>query len=794
MKQKTTALGMTLVASLVLAGQTLCAASRPNVIVIMADDQGYGDVRAHGHPFIRTPNMDKLHAESVRFTDFHVAPMCTPTRGQLLTGVDAMKNGATAVCQGRSMMRRDIPTLANYFGDAGYKTIISGKWHLGDSYPHRPEDRGFEEVLSFRAWGLPSLASHWANSFINAEESTDSYHDPVLAHNGEDKRFRGYVTDILFDHAMEQIEACDKANDPFFLYLPTPTPHTPNISPKEKLPYYQALGAYEGKRVHADYYGMIENIDDNLGRLEQFLVDREIKDNTILVYLSDNGTQSSQAAALYNAGMRAKKTSVYEGGHRVPCFVRWPGGKLKHGRDVCELTQVQDLCPTLLGLCGVKPANLYAQSGHDLSPLLKDKAWPNADRVLFVQYRVEGASWTSAVAMQGPWRLVGGKELYNIEGDPGQAENVAAKYPERLASLDKAYGEWHTKAHVEFMKTRYIDLGHPKASSTILYASDWEGSYCDNPGGLQAANGTGSWHVDVVQPGRYRIELSRWPFESGKALAEGTDPQSKHQRGARPIAAANLQIADGNYTLDAAPDALNVPFCVKLPAGKTQLRTHFMDAEDRTLCSAIYTRVTRLGGGEGTLTPRSNCRPKDNASVKQAKPAKTAKSPTAKVVKLAAEDLLIADFEGTNYGDWTVEGTAFGAGPARDLRVTSHQGRGIVDTYISGGGDKLVGKLSSPGFKIERRCVNFMIGGGSHAGMTCVNLLIDGKVVRSATGTASKDSRGKKVMRWVSWNVAAFKGQTAQIEIVDDATGGWGHIVVDYIFQSDRAVTSVAMR
>ena len=610
MKQKTVALGLTIAAGLSFTGQARCAADRPNVILIMSDDQGYGDVRAHGHPFIRTPNMDKLHAESVRFTDFHVAPMCTPTRGQLLTGVDAMKNGATAVCQGRSMIRREIPTLANYFSEAGYRTIISGKWHLGDSYPHRPQDRGFQEVLSFRAWGLPSLASHWANSFINPDEPTDSYHDPVLEHNGKDERYPGYVTDIFFDHAMSQIEACSKAKQPFFLYLPTPTPHTPNISPKEKLPYYRELNTYEGKKVHAEYYGMIENIDDNLGRLEQFLVDQGLKDNTILVYLSDNGTQSHLAMEMYNAGMRDKKTSVYEGGHRVPLFVRWPAGGLKHGRDVSTLSQVQDLCPTLLELCEIKPRNLYAQSGRDLSPLLKGEAWPHDDRLLVVQYRTGGELWNSAVAMQGPWRLIG-KKLYNIESDPHQDRDVASQFPERADTMERAYQDWHQDAYKQFLKTRYIDLGHPEVPSTTLYASDWDGDYCDNPGGLQSSTAKGAWHVEVVQAGRYRIELSRWPFESGKTLTEATDPKRAPARGARPIAAAKLQIAGRDYRLEAEPDARQVTFNVELDAGKTQLQTTFLDAEDRALCSANYTRVTHLAVAEGELTPVSARKPPD---------------------------------------------------------------------------------------------------------------------------------------------------------------------------------------
>ena len=192
--------------------------NRPNVLLIITDDQGYGDIGAHGHPFLKTPNMDKLHAESVRFTDFHVAPMCSPTRGQLMTGVDAMKNGSTAVCQGRSMVREEIPMLPKYFADEGYATGIFGKWHLGDSYPHRPQDRGFQEVLSFRAWGLPSLASNWKNIF--PPPGSDSYTDPVLEHNGVDTPYRGFSGDIWFTEAMKFMEKCKQENKPFFVYLP----------------------------------------------------------------------------------------------------------------------------------------------------------------------------------------------------------------------------------------------------------------------------------------------------------------------------------------------------------------------------------------------------------------------------------------------------------------------------------------------------------------------------------------------------------------------------------------------
>ena len=286
------------------------AANKPNVILIVADDQGYGDLSCHGNPVLKTPNMDRLYAESVRFTDFHVAPMCSPTRGQLMTGRDAMKNGCTAVCQGRSMTRADIPTMADFFANSGYSTGHFGKWHMGDSYPHRPQDRGFQETLHHRAWGITSLADYWGNT----------YFDPVLNHNGTDKKYEGYCTDIFFNKAMQWIEQKSKIDQPFFVYLPTNTPHVPNVcAEKYSAPY---VGKYEGKPMPSEFYGMIANLDENLGKLEAFLTERKLSDNTILIYTSDNGTQSKQAQAIFNAGMRDKKTSVFEGGHRVPCFVR----------------------------------------------------------------------------------------------------------------------------------------------------------------------------------------------------------------------------------------------------------------------------------------------------------------------------------------------------------------------------------------------------------------------------------------------------------------------------------------
>jgi arylsulfatase len=580
----------------VLADQT----EKPNVILIMTDDQGYGDVSAHGSPVLKTPEIDKLHASSVRFADFHVAPMCTPTRGQLMTGIDAMRNGATAVCRGRSMVRREFKMMPQYFAEAGYATGLFGKWHLGDSYPHRPRFRGFQEVLSFRAWGLTSLADHWDNH-------TDPYLDPVLMHNGVDKKYSGYCTDIFFAEAMKWMEQCADQKKPFFLYLPTNTPHVPDIVPgKYSRPY---VGKYKGKPIPHVFYGMIANIDENIGKLEALLKERGLRDNTILIFLSDNGTQSRDASNLYSAGMRDKKTSVFEGGHRVPLFVRWLDGNLQHGSDIAELTTVQDLLPTLMELCGLE-GDPSVLDGTSLASLLEGTRQTLPDRMVVNQYKSSCQKWNSAVVMQGKWRLIGGNELYNIADDPHQDRNVYEQFPEIARGMNAHYDQWFAEARPEFEKPRHIIIGSREANPVILYASDWQGGYCDNTTNLKKADTVGYWDLMVDRAGTYELELRRWPKESGKTFTEGFEGPANKDSTARPIVVANVQVADGNYTLDVADGSTHATFNIKLPKGKVKLRTALLDARERTLCSAMYVDVKRLeDSASATLTPVSGREP-----------------------------------------------------------------------------------------------------------------------------------------------------------------------------------------
>ena len=760
---------------LFVACSVATAADKPNVILIVADDQGYGDMSCHGNPVLKTPNMDQLYAESVRLTDFHVAPMCSPTRGQLMTGRDAMKNGCTAVCQGRSMTRADIPTMANFFAGSGYDTGHFGKWHMGDSYPHRPQDRGFQETLHHRAWGITSLADYWGNS----------YFDPVLNHNGVDKKIEGYCTDIFFDHAMEWIDRTTKSDEdrPFFVYLPTNTPHVPNVcDDKYSDPY---VGKHEGKNIPAKFFGMIANLDENLGRLEEFLMDRGLRDNTLLIYMSDNGTQSNEAKELFNAGMRDKKTSVFEGGHRVPCFIRWPAGNLLQDQDIDELTQVQDLLPTIIDLCGLKNESKATFDGIGLSSLLRGPYNKLPDRKLVIQYRVSGEKWAPAVVLWDKWRLVGPGRLYNVADDPHQDRNVGEQHPDVAKAMEEHYDAWHIEARRLFDIPRWIKAGTLQQNPMMLYAQDWVGDYCDNRGGLTMGTAVGYWNVDIEADGVYELELRRWPAESKLPLNAGYGSDFRQgQRGQRPVAAANLQIAGENYTLDSKSDDTHVTFRVKLKTGRQQLRTHLLDAIDQTLCSAMYVKLTRLSdSADVALTPPSDRKPQGIARVTSS----FRNAAPAKPVTLAKDDILMADFEEEDFGNWTATGNAFKSGPTNTKgRVVGFQGQSVLDTFIANSSDKPTGTLTSPEFTVDRKRINFLIGGGKTPGKTCVNLLVDGKPVRTAVGTATKDSANRKILRWVSWDVSELKDKKARLQVVDQHSGGWGHIVVDHVYRSNN--------
>jgi len=571
---------------------TAAQRKRPNVILVMTDDQGYGDIGIHGNIMINTPHLDKLHDQCVRLTDFHVSPCCTPTRASLMTGCDAVRTGAWGTTWGRSLPKKELVMMADVFAASGYHTAFFGKWHLGDSYPFRPEDRGFQDVLYHGGGGVGQTPDYWGND----------YFDDTYFHNDKPEKFKGYCTDIWFDGALEFIKANKEQS--FFVYLSTNAPHGPlNVDPKYSEPY-EAKGV---RQAMSKFYGMIENIDENMGRLMSKLEEWELAENTILIFMTDNGTAggfvpkgalkkktaSKNGWTGFNAGMHGKKGSLYEGGHRVPFFIRWPAGGLVGGCDMNKLSAHIDVLPTLIDLCGLDSPRGAKFDGTSLSPLLTGKAakWP--DRTLFVQYRQSHKppeKYKAAVLSQR-WRLVGDKQLYDIQADPGQQNNVADKHPDVVEQLHKAYEKWWAEVSKGFDEYSRIILGSEAANPTRLTGFDW---VCDKSPWNQTAIRRGVlvnsfWAVEVARDGMYEFSLRRWPEEINAPITRAVE------RG-HPIAATSARLTIGEVDLaQPIPDgAVDVTFRVPLKRGKAKLQTWLIDEPSGESRGAYYVYVKRL--------------------------------------------------------------------------------------------------------------------------------------------------------------------------------------------------------
>jgi arylsulfatase len=560
-------------------------AAKPNILIVLTDDQGMGDFSGYGNPVLQTPGLDRLREQCVRLTDFHVAPMCTPTRGQLMTGVDAVRNGATSVTGGRSFLRPGFPTMPEIFAAAGYRTGLFGKWHLGDNYPHRPTDRGFQTAVHIRGWG-----------FTSAPEFANTLWDGRYFENNVEKKFTGYCTDYWFHRAKSWMKERHAAKEPFLCYLPLNAPHIPLDAPKE------FTGPYEKLRLSAPqkfrnsgqalpkFFGMIANIDENVTKLEEFLRETGLRDNTILVFFTDNG--GTAGVNVWNAGLRAGKTTFYDGGHRVPCWIRWPKGKLGEPRDIPSPTQVQDLLPTLLELCGVKAPAATRFDGTSLAGVLRG-AGELYDRKLVVQYsRAKLEKWESAV-IWNQWRLVHGKELYDVEADRAQQNDLAAQQPEILRQMREHYEKWWDDLKATSEQFVATSLGSTVQPVVTLTSSDWQDVYCDNARHVRQAIGGprgGHWNVNVERAGEYEISVRRWPAEVDTALDAANGEQSR----VLPIAGARLTVAGEQLSARAQPGDKAIVFRGKLPAGSTRLQSWFVDEAGNDLCGAFYATARRL--------------------------------------------------------------------------------------------------------------------------------------------------------------------------------------------------------
>lgn len=422
-----------------LASAPADAAQGPNIVLVMTDDQGYGELSCHGNPVLRTPHLDRLHARSVRFTDFQVSPTCAPTRAALLTGRHEFRSGVTHTIHERERLDLSAVTLPQFLQRAGYRTGLFGKWHLGDEAPYQPGRRGFDETFIHGGGGIGQT---YAGSCGDAPGNR--YHDPWIRHNGRFVATQGYCTDVFIDRAIVWIDEQRRAGRPFFACITPNAPHDPFVSPGAA---WEA--PYQGRGLSTNlvkYYAMIAHFDAALGRLLDRLEQFEIERDTLVIFLTDNGHSVPDS---YNAGMRGIKGSAYQGGTRVPSFWSWPG-TLPEGVDVTRLAAHLDILPTLIELAGVRTTREERArwEGRSLVPLLKrpDARWP--DRLLFSHFGRWPAGQAAAYKYRicsvrnERFRFVNDSELYDLRNDPGETVNVMADHPKVVERFRRAYDAW----------------------------------------------------------------------------------------------------------------------------------------------------------------------------------------------------------------------------------------------------------------------------------------------------------------------------------------------------------------
>jgi arylsulfatase A-like enzyme/acetyl esterase/lipase len=427
---------------------------QPNIIYVMTDDQGYGDIAAHGNRVISTPNLDRLHKESVRLTEFHASPTCSPTRAALMTGRHEFRSGVTHTINERERLALSATTLPQLLKTAGYTSGIFGKWHLGDEDAYQPAKRGFDRVFIHGGGGI-------GQSFPGScgDAPGNSYFNPAIRSDGTFVKTKGYCSDVFFDAAINWIDTCRKEGRPFFCYVTPNAPHSPlDCPPGSDTPYRAKLEAAGVKdpRQRADvakFYAMIENIDTNVGRLMRKLDEWGIANDTLVVFTTDNGTATG--ASVFNAGMRGTKGTAYRGGTRVPSFWRWPG-TLPAGVDVPAVTAHIDVLPTLCEFGGVAiPPEVAAKvEGRSLVPLLRDRKTSRPDRPLFTHLgrwdrgKAAETEYRQCRIREGKWSLVNVKnspttwELYDVSADPGEQNELTKQHPDVVARLAGEYDRW----------------------------------------------------------------------------------------------------------------------------------------------------------------------------------------------------------------------------------------------------------------------------------------------------------------------------------------------------------------
>lgn len=570
------------------------AGDLPNILIIMTDDMG-NNTAYLGNPHLSTPNIDELAEQSIRLTNFHQEKLCTPTRASLMTGKYSVRTGAWRTSKGRSMMRPENITLAEVLRDAGYRTGHFGKWHLGEEWPFRPQDQGFEKTVHHKTGGISQVSDYWGNDYTD-----DHYY-----HNDEPRPHKGYCTDVFFEEAMRFIGE-DRA-EPFFVYLATNVTHLPmNVAASYSDPYVKK-GLPD--KV-AKYYGMIDNLDENIGRMLQFLDAEGLLENTIVFFTTDDG--AAKAAAFinlgeddhviegWNMGLRGGKGSRYEGGHRVLANLRLPASEIRGENNT--LVSVMDVYPTILELAGVdRPDGI---DGRSFAAILGDELPPAEDeRPIFYNYfnPKDMHSRKDASVIWKNWRLTNASELYDIDADWGQRNDLANEHPELVAQLNDAYDKWDAEMRPYLDEpVRFLlgDARHPVIEMTsqdhytVKECNAFSQSHVRE---LKDCNAP--LKVTFVSAGKYEFTLSRYPLYTGLTFGKNVDGKGRATAPEFQASLARLTVASRTVEASIGPDDTSVVFEMQLEAGDADLQSWVfgtLNGEDRS-APAYFIRAEYKG-------------------------------------------------------------------------------------------------------------------------------------------------------------------------------------------------------
>lgn len=549
----------------ITTGEPANTSGSPNVILVITDDQGYGDFAFTGNTVIKTPALDQLRSESTLLTNFHVDPTCAPTRAALMTGRYSSRCGVWHTVQGRNMLRRREITMADIFTQNGYLTGLFGKWHLGDCYPYRPQDRGFQHCVYHSAGGVGQAPDYWGND----------YFDDTYMVNGKYQRFEGFCTDIWFREGISFIENSVRRGKPFFAYISTNAPHSPFYCPKAYSEPYED-NDYVSR---AEFYGMVSNIDDNIAKLMDFLEKLGVADNTIFIFMTDNGTAGGLYAGRgFDGEMRGSKNSQYEGGHRVPLLIRWSNGGIVAGKSVDVLTAHMDLLPTLIDLLGLGSPSIKFD-GISIRELLysDDYKWTDRSLVVESQRILLPVKWRKTAVMTNRWRLIDGEELYDVKADPKQNHEISDLHPNVFKYLYEKYEQFWEDVSSEHNLTSQIVIGSEYSPIVSLSSHDWlinsrppwnqkhiiDGLYAE----------IAFWSIQVENDGFYEFSFRRWPVEVDKGINDDTYGKAFDYNKVR------LRIGEVDEIKDITEGAKEVTFRVFLNKGIFQLAPTFIGSD-----------------------------------------------------------------------------------------------------------------------------------------------------------------------------------------------------------------------